>query len=272
MRRFSEHETPSASTDVFVVDVLGILPEMYAAARGRPVFVAGGGSLRGLGAGGRGARAIYSLAPLEVSNEQTRGASLRVALFYTVVAREMMGKTNHLKTNLMKDLRCQYERGTVTRAETCPCLAGGSLYPGSRGHNVAEATLAGCSVLVGSHHETFKSIIDDINEEDKEEDEEDDEDDVDDVSTVGVVSVDEVGGGGDGRQVKKVCEVVTCEEELCRGVELRLDDVAFAAASGAAATARTRVLASGVLEGLWSALSAQLFVSSPSHSSHSKVK
>ena len=143
------------------------------------------------------------------------------------------------------------------RAETCPCFAGGSLYPGSRGHNVAEATVAGCSVLVGSHHETFKSMIDDINEEDKEQgedddddddedddddddddeddddedgDEDDDEDD-DDVENVGVVGVDDVVGGGDGRQVKKVCEVVTCEEELCRGVEVRLDDAAFAAAS-----------------------------------------
>ena len=184
------------------------------------------------------------------------------------------------------------------RAETCPCFAGGSLYPGSRGHNVAEATVAGCSVLVGSHHETFKSMIDDINEEDKEQgedddddddedddddddddeddddedgDEDDDEDD-DDVENVGVVGVDDVVGGGDGRQVKKVCEVVTCEEELCRGVEVRLDDAAFAAASGAAAMARTRALASGVLERLWSALSSQLFVSSPSHSSHSRVK
>lgn len=185
--RFSEGAAPRPETEVLLVDVVGILPELYRAARGRPVFV------------------------------------------------------------------------------------GGSLFAdGNKGHNVAEATLAGCAVLVGAHHETFQSMIEDINGAG--------------VAAAGVphsarerrstaisgaVEISDRGrgdgsggGGGGDRRNARACEVVTCERELFLGVETRLEDVGFAAALGDAGAVGTRELLSGVLERLWSDLSARLFLDS----------
>ena len=117
-------------------------------------------------------------------------------------------------------------------------FVGGSLFAGSKGHNVAEATLAGCAVLVGAHHETFKSMIDDINS-----------------VKIGTGTV--AAGEEDGR---KNVKVVTCERELFLGVKARLHDASLAAALGDAGMAQTRALLSGVLERLWSALSAHVFL------------
>ena len=165
-----------------------------------------------------------------------------------------------------------------------PVFVGGSMYPGSKGHNVAEATMAGCAVLVGPHHETFESMINDINGEGGNENDDDDDDDdreemkkdkhkdKDDdeykteaaAETKGskIASAAAVAVAVGGEVAVRACEVVTSENELCLGVEARLADVDFAAASGEAGTTRTLALQRGVLERLWSALSeARLFSS-----------
>ena len=160
---FSRGERVEPHTDVYVIDVVGILPEMYTASRGLPVFV------------------------------------------------------------------------------------GGSLVPGGKGHNVAEATLAGCAVLVGPYLGAFRSMIDSIN----------------DGGTSGADAVESCTMGSTrgnvGDEGAKVCEVVATEMQLVDSVMRRLDDQELSMHLGDTGMVRTQKLLSGVLEQLWLELSPRLF-------------
>lgn len=99
-----------------------------------------------------------------------------------------------------------------------PAFIGGSLFSG-RGHNVSEATLSGCSTIVGSFHETFAGVIEELNASGEE-----------------------------------FCEVISAEIGLLRAVKSRLDDPVSTAALGFASMERTLTLQRGVLENLWAGL------------------
>ena len=99
-----------------------------------------------------------------------------------------------------------------------PAFIGGSLFSG-RGHNVSEATLCGCSTIVGAHHETFAEFIQELN-----------------------------------ASCEEFCEVISTGNDLLRAVRSRLDDPSRTAALGSASMQRTVTLQRGVLENVWACI------------------
>ena len=98
-----------------------------------------------------------------------------------------------------------------------PTFLGGSLFHG-RGHNVAEATLAGCSVITGAHHSTFEPFLHRLN-------------------------ADNI-----------LCSVVKSEEELLHLVLQQFSDPDQTCRIGVLAAERTRTLSADTIDLLWNDL------------------